>query len=503
MLNHEWVYKSHSGIPIGLVRRFDNNGSKEIIPFFKGDRNAFKAGIPPDINNNRPLYGMESIKDISKAVCIVEGEKCARALISLGFQTISWLGGSKAIEKSNWSLLKDIKHIVILPDNDEAGEATIEPLVNILKTLNPYIEISIVRLPDLPHKGDICDYLKKFNFLYRWNEFDSLEPYKKELYKIVKNDLLIYKAPLYIREPREKDTDSSYKKRLQALNFKDFNTIELPKRTPLLYPWLYERSINMIFAERGLGKTYFCLSCAVALAEGSQALSYKATKAIKVLYLDGEMPASLLRERIRGFIGREELINENLFIVTPDIQGDCIMPNMGEPDGLDSIDKIIEDVEPNVIFVDNLSTFIRSGKENEGESWLPVQEWAIRERSAGRSIVFVHHTNKEGGQRGSSRKEDVMDIVIQLKKPENSIGHSDGAHFEIHYSKNRHLFGDITKPVEAKLVDVDGKMKWNFDRTLSNQEKAIDMFRNGSKQKEICEVLNSSKSSVSRWCKEA
>lgn len=42
----------------------------------------------------------------------------------------------------------------------------------------------------------------------------------------------------------------------------------LPKRETILSPWLTEGSINMVFADRGIGKTFFCLSCAVALANG-------------------------------------------------------------------------------------------------------------------------------------------------------------------------------------------------------------------------------------------
>ncbi|MCP4355735.1 MAG: AAA family ATPase [Proteobacteria bacterium] len=500
----EWLYKDQNGNTLGAVRRFDNDHEKEILPYFNKGENSFKIGIPRDISNNRPLYGIESITNKSKPVYIVEGEKCAHAMITLGFQTVTWLGGSKAIEKTNWQQLASIEKAILIPDNDDAGEATIKPIEKILNSIGSSIEFSIARLPNLPDKGDICDHIKSYREFYKWDEFQSLNSYRKS-YGIIENSIEENTKVIPIEKsmglPMETPMENKHK--LTVLNFDEFDKEKLPEREILLYPWLYAQSTNMVFADRGLGKTYFCLSCAIALAEGSETLSYTATRPVKVLYLDGEMPASLLRDRIRGFIGNRELINKNLFIMTPDIQGDCIMPNMGEPDGLDAIDSIIDDISPDVIFVDNLSTFIRSGKENEGESWLPVQEWAIRQRSAGRSIVFVHHTNKEGGQRGSSRKEDILDVIIQLKKPENSIGQNDGANFETHYSKARHLYGDITKPIEAKLIDVDGKMEWSFDRTFSNQEKAIEMFRDGSKQKDICEALNAPKSTVSRWCKEA
>jgi hypothetical protein len=72
-----------------------------------------------------------------------------------------------------------------------------------------------------------------------------------------------------------------------------------------------------------------------------------------------------------------------------------------------------------LIVLDNLSTLVRSGRENESESWLPVQEWALQLRKRGKSILFVHHAGKTGQQRGTSKKEDVLDTVISLKRPKD------------------------------------------------------------------------------------
>ena len=54
-------------------------------------------------------------------------------------------------------------------------------------------------------------------------------------------------------------------------------------------------------------------------------------------------------------------------------------------------------------------------KENDADSWVPVQAWALAQRRAGRSVLFVHHAGKSGLQRGTSRKEDVLDTVIALR----------------------------------------------------------------------------------------
>ena len=116
----------------------------------------------------------------------------------------------------------------------------------------------------------------------------------------------------------------------------------------------------------------------------------------------------------------------------------------------ESIEKLITE-QTKLIVMDNISTLIRSGKENEGESWLPVQEWALRLRSRGKTVLFIHHSGKGGQQRGTSRREDVLDTVIALKKPAD-YKQQDGAHFEVHFEKNRGLYGDDVKPFEVRLT---------------------------------------------------
>jgi len=57
---------------------------------------------------------------------------------------------------------------------------------------------------------------------------------------------------------------------------------------------------------------------------------------------------------------------------------------------------------------------------------------------------------KRGQQRGTSRREDVLDTVIILRKPEN-YSHDSGTCFEVHFEKNRGLYGENIKPFEAHL----------------------------------------------------
>jgi predicted XRE-type DNA-binding protein len=152
--------------------------------------------------------------------------------------------------------------------------------------------------------------------------------------------------------------------------------------------------------------------------------------------------------------------------------------------------------------VDNLSCLCRTGKENESESWILVQNWALRHRAAGRSILFIHHSGKNGEQRGASKREDVLDVVLKLKRP---IDYSplQGARFEIIFEKSRHLTGKDTSTIDARLTtDAEGSQEWNYkDTEQSVYDRVIELKNEGLSQAEIAKELGVNQSTVSRYIK--
>jgi hypothetical protein len=150
-------------------------------------------------------------------------------------------------------------------------------------------------------------------------------------------------------------------------------------------------------------------------------------------------------------------------ILSPDLQ-EFGIPDLSTREGQEKIDDLMGD-EIRLVVLDNLSTLIRSGRESESDSWLPVQEWVLRLRSKGKSVLLIHHAGKGGQQRGTSRREDVLDTVIALRKPEN-ISPDSGTCFEVHFEKNRGLYGDEIKPFEARLetqLSNDGEKNINWE----------------------------------------
>lgn len=288
--------------------------------------------------------------------------------------------------------------------------------------------------------------------------------------------------------------------KITSHSVRDFMEMELPERKELLKPWLPEQGLAMIHAPRGAGKTFFALSCAYAIGTGGEFLKFKAPEAKSVLYLDGEMPAAAIQQRLRQLRpmdAPDPLVN----IITPDVQArDQGLINLSNPAYQAALKPCLE--ETSLIIVDNISTLVRGGRENEAESWLPIQEWALKQRSRGRSVLFIHHSGKDGRQRGTSKREDVLDTVISLRQP-GKYDPEQGATFEIHFEKSRGFTGPEAKSFEAKLETGDqDRLIWSY-RSIedSTYHRVCKLANEGLEQREIAEELEIHKSSVSRHIK--
>ncbi|MDE2255905.1 MAG: AAA family ATPase [Betaproteobacteria bacterium] len=270
-------------------------------------------------------------------------------------------------------------------------------------------------------------------------------------------------------------------------------------RVHLLSPWLTTQSLTMIYARRGVGKTHMALGVAYALASGGEFIGWKATQPVRVLYLDGEMPGADLKDRLARIITNSALEAPAgyLQIMTPDVQPFGMLPNLYDREGQRAIDAVIGEAQ--VIIVDNLSCLVRGGKENEGESWQPVAEWALRMRSAGRSVIFIHHAGKGGQQRGTSKREDLLDTVISLRRPSDYTP-DQGARFEVHFEKARALYGEDVDPIDARLETLpDGKQAWAIQRVSdSTDEQIVEMTDMGMTTREIGTELGVTHSTIVR-----
>ena len=97
---------------------------------------------------------------------------------SLGITAVTSLGGSQAAKKADWMPLSGNKIVYLLPDNDEPGNHYIKDIVEMLMALPEQPQIKILRLPDLPEKGDVVDWLQ--NHAPDWDGLEPFPPSEKQ-----------------------------------------------------------------------------------------------------------------------------------------------------------------------------------------------------------------------------------------------------------------------------------------------------------------------------------
>lgn len=112
----EWHYLDSDGKLLAKVYRYDPPGRKKEFRPWDAKLRKWSAPTP------RPLYNQPGMA-ASDTVILVEGEKCAQALIDLGLcATTAMQGASAQVEKTDWSPLAG-KRVLIWPDQDKPGRA--------------------------------------------------------------------------------------------------------------------------------------------------------------------------------------------------------------------------------------------------------------------------------------------------------------------------------------------------------------------------------------------
>jgi putative DNA primase/helicase len=92
--------------------------------------------------------------DLTALVVMVEGEKSADRLAETGLTVTIYKGW-----RSDWSKFLRGRRILMLPDNDAAGEEYTAKAVKALKSVAQ--DLRIMRLPGLPEGGDVFDFIEQ------------------------------------------------------------------------------------------------------------------------------------------------------------------------------------------------------------------------------------------------------------------------------------------------------------------------------------------------------
>jgi hypothetical protein len=183
-------------------------------------------------------------------------------------------------------------------------------------------------------------------------------------------------------------------------------------------PVLAEGRAHAIYAPGGTGKSLFSLWLAAALASGRAGLDGHPLTPRRVLYLDYEMTQDDLLERLAAMSYDETCNLSNLsYALLPSL------PPADAPEGGKAIARMAQLVDAELVILDTFSRAV-SGDENDADTVRNFYRWTgLHLKAEGRAFCRIDHAGKdiEKGQRGSSAKNDDVDVVWQMVKADGGF----------------------------------------------------------------------------------
>src|SRR5256885_6672235 len=153
-----------------------------------------------------------------------------------------------------------------------------------------------------------------------------------------------------------------------------------PPREFILEPILAQKSLALLYGPRGLGKTFVALGIAWAAASGESFLGWRASRPHRVLYIDGEMAAVDMQQRLR-LLGSAP---PTLDFMILDLQRG-VPPDLGYIEGLAKLIRSWGD--PELVVFDNLSS-LAGFKTGDADCWNELQRFLLIQRKRGRAVLL-------------------------------------------------------------------------------------------------------------------
>ena len=279
-------------------------------------------------------------------------------------------------------------------------------------------------------------------------------------------------------------------RKLAAVDLLDFLTMNLDPIDFIIEPILPVNNSMMVDSPTGAGKTYVMLYMAYAVAIGApDCFVWPVPAARRVVYVDGEMDASTLQERLTEIAkGWGNILPSRTFFktITPDLQPK-FPPRINTKEGRLRIEEHLQ--EGCLQVLDNLSTLCPGGDDEESEDWAAIQEWILYLRRKKIATAVVHHAGKSGTQLGTSKKEHQLSSNLRLKstgRPE------EGLKVEARLDKLRRRGKDgrfeerWSQPFEISLRVDDGAATFSIRPMLELlRQKAIRYLQAGMRESEV------------------
>lgn len=265
--------------------------------------------------------------------------------------------------------------------------------------------------------------------------------------------------------------------KIKIYSAKEIALKEFPIKKFFLKPLFFPGSLTMLYASPGIGKTFTALWMAAAVAGEGYFLKWKSEAAGRVLYVDGEMGLEAMQERLTKTVTGIDFnfSPENLSFICPDDSNQGEVPLISDIGSHKAFLAAMENRD--VIFFDNYDSLTsRSGRESDEDVWAKSWKLIKQLRAKGKSIVIIHHAGKGGNQLGTSKKEQPLNWMIELKRPATYTP-SLGAQFELKFTKVRGIKGPDVDSLLVNLTEHEKGITWEWKGLESETQERIQKMK--------------------------
>lgn len=292
------------------------------------------------------LYHADRLTD-AQYVYIVEGEKDVETLEALGLTATTNPMGAGKWRAEYAEHFKPHHHVVILVDNDEAGEKHGQ---DVARSLHRRVaSVRVLRLPGLALKGDVSDFVKGKDAIAAAEELSALSE----------------ACPEWPPESEVSNTleATAFRARDLVCTVAEFIKKPVPKRKPAIDGFVGIPGLVMVYAPRGRGKSFFRDAMARSTGAAETFLSHwpALQEHVSVIF-DGEMADCDSQERFIADMADSPRAITNVHYVSSQEVFSKIgrYLNLNTTEDQELVFSILREMEteghkPEVLFFDNLS----------------------------------------------------------------------------------------------------------------------------------------------------
>lgn len=376
----KWKYYDLHGKIIAAVERYEPDGtpaSKQYRPYcFKTVDGVEKwvMGAP----NIRPLLYLSEVAT-SAIVVLVEGEKCAEALRSIGVVATTAMQGAKApVDKTDWTPLAG-KRVIIWPDNDEPGMDYARKAAEKLQSLGCTV-LGVTPPADKPAKWDAADCIAEGGNAH---------------------GLIDDAAPVSGSKPRGKIT---------VLSISEMRNMRPPEW--LIDGIITKNGLSMLWGPSGAMKSFLGVDIALPIATGL-AWHGRAVQQGLVFYVAAEGSHGLAKRVLGWCAERGKGLPEDNFLLIPQ--------PVALAQEIDDLIAVILSYErmPALIIIDTVARTFGAGNENQQQDMNAYVQALDRLRIAtGAHVMVIHHSGvgDAARERGSNVLRGAADTIIKVER---------------------------------------------------------------------------------------